>query len=335
MIEKHLENWVAGNLPTGQDIQSIFRMSGRANSRIYCVLSDAQKKFAFKVYPRKDLDKRNRLATEAQALELLQSNGINNVPKLIAVSPENNCVLLQWIEGTHIQLVKESHILSAVDFIREINRMKFDKTQMPEASEACFSGAEIIRQINGRLERLAPIQNHCLQKFVEDKFIPFFREVSDAYVKKSNVHLPLNKNLHILSPSDFGFHNALLTEDERIFFIDFEYFGRDDASKLICDVLLHAGMQLSNLMKNLWLQATLKVFKFDTHLLNRIEIQYPLFSLKWSLLVLNEFIPEIQKIRQQANPNYLQNQKEIESNQLDKAEYYLNHAKERFNHFHI
>ena len=38
-----------------------------------------------------------------------------------------------------------------------------------------------------------------------------------------------------LSPSDFGFHNALIDEKGHATFLDFEYAGRDDPAKLICD----------------------------------------------------------------------------------------------------
>ena len=46
---------------------------------------------------------------------------------------------------------------------------------------------------------------------------------------------PLDPAERCLSPSDFGFHNAILANDGRLRFIDFEYAGWDDPSKLICD----------------------------------------------------------------------------------------------------
>ena len=38
-----------------------------------------------------------------------------------------------------------------------------------------------------------------------------------------------------LSPSDFGFHNALLDDEGKLTFLDFEYAGRDDPAKLVSD----------------------------------------------------------------------------------------------------
>ena len=55
--------------------------------------------------------------------------------------------------------------------------------------------------------------------------------------------------MQVLSPSDFGFHNAILKESGDLVFLDFEYFGRDDPVKLMADFIWHPGMKLSNLQK--------------------------------------------------------------------------------------
>jgi len=38
-----------------------------------------------------------------------------------------------------------------------------------------------------------------------------------------------------LSPSDFGFHNALVDPSGALSFLDFEYAGRDDPAKPVSD----------------------------------------------------------------------------------------------------
>ena len=42
----------------------------------------------------------------------------------------------------------------------------------------------------------------------------------------------LDKEQYCISPSDFGFHNALLKSNGDIKFIDFEYAGFDDPAKI-------------------------------------------------------------------------------------------------------
>ena len=46
---------------------------------------------------------------------------------------------------------------------------------------------------------------------------------------------PLDPADRCVSPSDFGFHNALREPSGRLRFIDFEYAGWDDPAKLVCD----------------------------------------------------------------------------------------------------
>src|SRR6266480_4587472 len=53
----------------------------------------------------------------------------------------------------------------------------------------------------------------------------------------------------ILSPSDFGFHNAIRRPDGTLAFVDFEYFGWDDPAKTIVDFLLHPGMSVADTLK--------------------------------------------------------------------------------------
>jgi len=100
----------------------------------------------------------------------------------------------------------------------------------------------------------------------------------------------LPKKFQILSPSDFGFHNALLTKDG-LKFIDFEYFGWDDPVKLTCDFLLHPGMDLTDIQKTLWLKKMKEIFSFDKKFQQRLKVSYCLYGLCWCLIMLNVFIP--------------------------------------------
>ena len=99
----------------------------------------------------------------------------------------------------------------------------------------------------------------------------------------------LSDEFQVLSPSDFGFHNTLLTKDG-LKFIDFEYFGWDDPVKLTCDFLLHPGMELTDIKKTLWLEKMKEFFSFDNNFQQRLEASYCLYGLCWCLIILNGFI---------------------------------------------
>ena len=94
-----------------------------------------------------------------------------------------------------------------------------------------------------------------------------------------------------LSPSDFGFHNAIRKDNGDIVFLDFEHFGWDDPAKLISDFLFHPKMNLDLKLKKKFVDNMLSIFSSDNPLKYRFEILYPLFALKWCLICLNEFLP--------------------------------------------
>src|SRR5262249_19275117 len=102
---------------------------------------------------------------------------------------------------------------------------------------------------------------------------------------------PLPQAARSLCPSDFGFHNALRSPGGLVF-IDFEYFGWDDPVKLCCDFLLHPGMNLSAPLKRGFVEAVLPIYGADARFARRLSLLYPLFALRWCLILLNEFLPE-------------------------------------------
>src|SRR5439155_21002106 len=99
----------------------------------------------------------------------------------------------------------------------------------------------------------APFQE--LKDFVEGEFAPLLERVipwSEARLQSGGMSFEkeIAADQRTLSPSDFGFHNALRQADGRIIFLDFEYFGWDDPAKMIADFLLHPAMELSAELKN-------------------------------------------------------------------------------------
>ena len=94
-----------------------------------------------------------------------------------------------------------------------------------------------------------------------------------------------------LNPSDFGFHNALRRVDGNLVFLDFEYFGWDDPAKMIVDFILHPAMNLTLQLKLRYVRGLLAHFANMSTLSARLPAVYPLFGVKWCLILLNEFVP--------------------------------------------
>jgi hypothetical protein len=75
-------------------------------------------------------------------------------------------------------------------------------------------------------------------------------------------------------------------------FLDFEYFGWDDPVKLTADIMLHPGCKLGSSLQKHFRRAALELYGDDRNFAPRLAAFYPLFGLRWVLILLNEFIPE-------------------------------------------
>ena len=111
--------------------------------------------------------------------------------------------------------------------------------RLPVASEACFSIAEHLGTVARRVDRLSDIADSDAAGFVRNERTSGLAESAIVRAEASDNGLSLERPLDLtarcVSPSDFGFHNVLLESNGRLRFIDFEYAGWDDPSKLICD----------------------------------------------------------------------------------------------------
>jgi hypothetical protein len=135
---------------------------------------------------------------------------------------------------------------------------------------------------------------------------------------------PLAPALRTLSPSDFGFHNAIRRVDGKLIFVDFEYFGWDDPAKTISDFLLHPAMALSPAQGEEFVALCLDAFN-DDDLPARLRAFYPLFGLKWTAILLNEFLPGGWSRRLFSGVDAAEERAYLRG-QLDKAERYLEAA---------
>jgi hypothetical protein len=293
----------------GASVDAIDRVQGRGrNSRVYRVrLKD--KTFAIKQYPSPGADRRDRLETEIDALHLMQRNGIAVVPRALASLPERGFALLSWIEGGAVDNPDAIDIDAAVDFAAAIHHLRDtdEANQQPLAAEACLSGAEIVSQLGRRLARLGaaaagePMLAALLDRFNRLLFgtiLPASTGRYAAFGEQSFV-LPLPRSARTLCPSDFGFHNTLRTSSGLVF-LDFEYFGWDDPVKLTSDFLLHPAMNLSDPLKRRFVAAISRVYAHDSAFARRLTALYPLFAMRWCLILLNEFLPERWMARQHA-----------------------------------
>jgi Phosphotransferase enzyme family len=320
-------------------VSAVEEVGGGRNSRVYRLQVEPSKSYALKVYFRHASEHRARMETEFTALRFLWEGGVRNIPRPVASSQEHGLAIYDWIEGRRIAAgdVTASSIQIAADFLCGVGELR-DRPgsgALPQASEACFSGRAIVENLERRLEPLrVQSENRELRSFLSSRLLPAL-ELIRAWSERRTPEAfepQLELSRRTLSPSDFGFHNALESTSGEMFFLDFEYFGWDDPAKTVCDFVLHPGMAISPALKRQFASALVQGLPWSTGLRERVQAYYPLFGLKWCLILLNEFLPDQLLRRRFAGLNEQDCQrKQIE--QLAKAENMLETTLREYEHF--
>lgn len=283
--------------------RAITAIQGGGNNRLYRVESEDGRAFALKTYMRQDGDSRDRMGAEWGGLDFLFRHGVTCVPRPIAAHRTDNAALYGWVDGTRVTDPGEADIDAAIAFTVALKRLTVmpRAARLPLASEACLSARELNVQIDRRLERLRALDEPELQRFLTGEVMPA-RKLAVTNLRTGYVGARLNLDAELaiqhrtLSPSDFGFHNALRTADG-VVFLDFEYFGWDDPVKLVADFLHHPGMALDAAARRRFLAGARRAFADDPNFGLRLALMYPLYGLRWVCILLNEFLPERWKRR--------------------------------------
>lgn len=272
-------------------------MSGGGNNRVYKV-DGPDGQAILKSYFQNTTDTRDRFGAERAFYTFTWNRRIQRIPEPLGWDPRNRLGLFRFIDGCKIQQVDKPALEQAADFILEINSGRFKAQGLPIASEACFSGTEHLETIDRRVTRLEKMQEQNsvdaeARSFVRESLEPAWKEVR-ASVVKNWISGELDKKLppanHCISPSDFGFHNALLPSDGRFRFFDFEYAGWDDPAKLVCDFFCQPQIPVSLQFWDCFVGSLRAAFLSDTDFSRRAQLLLPAYQIKWCCIILNEFL---------------------------------------------
>ena len=325
----------------GTEPSSIEELGGGRNSRSYKITLVDERLFVAKFYFQHSSDRRDRLSVETSSFRFLWEHGIRNIPELVAVDRNSGLAVFSFIEGSKKaqQQIGKSDIVQLVNFIEELKSISrlAEAKGLPPASEACFSTSEILNVLESRFQKLkdaaaaSEFNEVAFPDFLKNKLFPFYEKLKQKLPDAAELDLNLQDCFQTLSPSDFGFHNALFQKDGAWVFVDFEYFGWDDPCKLISDVVLHPAMQLSSIQQRDFVEAVIPIFRDDPELGKRFALQFPLWGLKWCAIILNEFIPDFLARRVFAGTS----QEEliaVQKQQLTKAERMLDSIFSNYEH---
>jgi len=204
---------------------SLEPLAGGGNNRVVRVGAKGAS-FLLKAYFQHPDDPRDRLGTEFAFSRFAWNNGVRGLPEPIASDSQNNLALYEFVGGRQLQPdeVTEAAVDRAIAFYRDLNRCKLlpEAQLLPKASEACFSIAEHLHCVDRRLERLKTVgaATECDRQaadFIHNQLCEVWSRalelVGDRASRSgltSDAEIPPQDKC--LSPSDFGFHNAILSE---------------------------------------------------------------------------------------------------------------------------
>ena len=307
------------------------------NNRAYRVEADGRVLLA-KRYFMHPADTRDRLNAEFSFLDYARKVSIDCVPSPFVKANETGIALYDYLEGRKIAQneLHASHIDQARDFFLALND-PIKRTQaaaLANASEACFSIGDQLKLIQQRVDRLSDI---CAVSEINARAIVFAsrmrqhwtelrtRTLAECHSQGLDPAETLASADRCISPSDFGFHNALLTPRGRVSFIDFEYAGWDDPAKMICDFFSQPAVPVPFEYFESLLSSILPIVPGARAFAARTRILLPVFRMKWCCIVMNDFLPDTLRRRKFADPTL--DDAARKQAQLDKAQRLLHLSK--------
>ena len=312
-----------------EQVRGVRSINAGANNRTYCVETEGAR-FFVKHYFQHIFDQRDRLETEYSFLSYAYSIAPDYVPKPITKNPNTGMALYEYIPGKSINYgeVGQNEVDAAIDFFKILNQpeLRLTATSIPPASDSAFTLIEHARTVDYRIEQLLQIEPVDEIDFQGVIFINsmaiFWKELrSNLMIEAKRLGwdpeyiLPLEQRC--LSPSDFGFHNAIRTAEGSIRFIDFEYAGWDDPAKTVADFFAQPAVSVPTDYYDDFFKGIQQLFADEDLFLLRTHLLKPVHQIKWCCIALNVFQDVHMSRRKFSNPTL--NEQGIKNNQLIKA----------------
>lgn len=281
-------------------VLSLTRLAGGRNNRVYRLETDHGPSLALKLYFSDPSDTRDRLGAEWNFITHARSRGIRNLPEPLACDAAEHAGLFGFVQGRKLTAseLTQAHVDAAIDFVLAVNTRP--RPALAAGSEACFSLSEHIAMVERRVERLSMLDATAphlaeVESLVSTRLLPAWaavksRLIADACAAGLSLHEPIGADERCLSPSDFGFHNALMDDEGHLAFIDFEYAGLDDPAKLVCDFFCQPEVPVPLAYHAHFIDRMAQGLALDAAAIARCRLLLNGYRIKWTCIILNDFV---------------------------------------------
>jgi len=323
-----------GLILPGEQLAAAQRVAGGGNNELFRVELKGYGDVAVKRYSDGGQGMSERLKREYTAVSFLNRAKISCVPTALKCDYAHGLGFYSWVDGRKLSSgdISEGEIDQVVNFLSALSELSLgeDAKDLPQAKDAGLSVESVVMQIYNRLTRFEAVKSSNLElaDFLDGRYARALLVVTEKLeLECRRLGIGLSKELErcyqTLSPSDYGFHNALRGKNGKLTFLDFEYFGWDDPVKMLCDFMWHPGMDLSVNCKRYFIEKAVDRFSCDPFFIMRLRLFYPLYGLIWALILLNDFLPNVWGARERAGIVTRNCKDEILQAKLEKAGAYL------------
>lgn len=284
-------------------ITAATRIDGGNNSRSWMITVGDRDLFA-KQYFADGQGDRDRLHSEVAFLHFANRVAPRAAPSLVGASRAARVLVTEFVDGE--AFAKSSVCLpdveAAANFVARLNSRAHRPSlaDLPVAADASFALKDHLDDVELRLGRLdRELAGHCGNQVViglVHDIRAAWAEVRGAAITRLHeggfdLETASDENEWVVSPSDFGFHNALKRSDGTICFLDFEYAGWDDCTKLIGDFFAQPAIPVPLLLRESFVDQLSQSVSSCLVADEKARALSDVFTVKWACIALNIFLP--------------------------------------------
>jgi hypothetical protein len=276
----------------GSNDTSVIALKGGMNSRVFsCDVAD--KRFVIKGYQPLEAGQRDRFTAEKQFLLYANAVASGYVPQVLHVDDHRRCIVMEYLDGHAYpegSSPEQQDIDAAVRFFSLLNQ-----DSVHAAAQITVDAAEGFLRISAHLEnvreRMQQMSVDHLPLAVQPKakkaiwllrscFKPVEERILNA-LGAGQIEDALPASKRCVSPSDFGFHNAIRTA-KGVKFFDFEFGGWDDPAKAAVDFMLQPRVPT---MQHHFVLLCKIIEKEQEIVMLRANALKPILELKWLCII--------------------------------------------------
>lgn len=282
----------------GADLDTLKPLRGGINNKVFRCTT-GEHKFVLKGYALHRAGDHDRFKAEVEFLNYARMVAPEFVPQLLGSDEASRSLVLESLEGEGFQEgahPPEEDIEQAITFMRNLNTsIDLAKQYVSgSAADGFLKLTDHLRNIEQRASTMSVEHLPCNFRAEAEELIKrlsrqldCLQEKSAHFIKKGKCENALASSARCISPSDFGFHNAIRTH-QGIKFLDFEFAGWDDPAKAVADFDLQPRVPLNFRARVL----SKALPQWNKGLMERYDVLFPILNLKWACIILSMLDPD-------------------------------------------